>query len=103
MSVLVEVDTLLAVCIVSYLVCRLLSCLLFFSCMPFIILCIVAYRVWQESTHKNGAQAGWADSVLRSSPMWDWGGRIKLGAFTAELGTWRDIALAEEVGDTCNV
>lgn len=35
--------------------------------------------------------------------MWDWGGRVKVGAFTAELGTWRNLPVAEEVRDDIRV
>ena len=62
--------------------------------------------IYQESTHhggnryKHGGQRGWLRGVLSSSPMWDRRGRIKVGAFTAELGKWRQLPCTEEVRDT---
>ena len=54
-----------------------------------------------DSRYKHGDQRGWLHGLLSSSPEWDWGGRLKVGAFTAELGTWRKLPPAEEVCDAC--
>lgn len=38
--------------------------------------------------------------ALGSWPMWDWRGRLKIGAYTAELGKFHDSPGLEEV-NTC--
>lgn len=65
---------------------------------------VVFYAVHQSSSDQGYGNVAGGDSsedrfwnAWRSLDEWDWQGRVKLGAYTADVGKWPDRGLWEEV------
>lgn len=57
-------------------------------------------NAYESSGRRDGRLRFW--DALGSWPMWDWRGRLKIGAYTAELGKCNDDRPGlEEVGSRC--